>query len=227
MKRSPVNLDAGHDQHEGATRSPTQAKAPCWPNAGLGGAVGKLCAVHRAALGAGCAAHVDVPPMPEPEPPDDAASWVMRQPGVKDAILELLTETTERLGVRSPGPEDFERITNDPLFPATFRRGGRCGDVCMIATRTRPGRSSAGVERLAAVKRLQVLFQRASSGIDQAGGDQLDELRAGVSSALARIAELDQHSPSARRRRRSMNSTLPSFNRRARTSNALRRALDC
>jgi hypothetical protein len=65
----------------------------------------------------------DTPRMPEPEPPsgDDAATWVMRQPGVKAATLELISEAAERLGVCSPvGPEGFERITNDRLFKQRF-----------------------------------------------------------------------------------------------------------
>jgi hypothetical protein len=54
---------------------------------------------------------------PRPERSGDAVAWILRQPGVKGAVLELVAETAERLGVRSPVTErDFEAITHDPLF---------------------------------------------------------------------------------------------------------------
>ena len=55
----------------------------------------------------------------------------------------------------------------------------------MIVQRARSGRSVLVNERLQAVRRLSTLLADLD-GIDQAGGDQLDELRAGLSSALAR-----------------------------------------
>jgi hypothetical protein len=55
--------------------------------------------------------------LPRREPERDPAAWVIQQPGVKGAVLELVAETAERLGVRSPVTErDFEAITHDPLF---------------------------------------------------------------------------------------------------------------
>jgi hypothetical protein len=54
---------------------------------------------------------------PRPERSGDAVSWVMRQPGVAAATVELVAETAERLGVRSPASEqDFQRIIGDGLF---------------------------------------------------------------------------------------------------------------
>ena len=62
----------------------------------------------------------------------------------------------------------------------------------MIALRgTRPiGRSALASERVLATKRLLVLLSD-YDGLERAGSDELDELRAGISSALARISEID------------------------------------
>jgi hypothetical protein len=54
---------------------------------------------------------------PRPERSGDAVAWVLRQPGVKAATAELVTEAAERLGLRSPvDGQGFQRIVNDRLF---------------------------------------------------------------------------------------------------------------
>jgi hypothetical protein len=54
---------------------------------------------------------------PEPPPDDDLVTRVMRAPGMKTALIELLDEAAQRLDVHSPvGPEDLAKITSDGLF---------------------------------------------------------------------------------------------------------------